>query len=161
MAAHVPGELAGEPKKTVTAKAQVYQDKRRAMKKLGMDEADSDDDAEELATAAEVPPTPAGAKVGVFLNTTTGKFRTVVKANPVPFWSFERGTEIGARYGVTTRGGTAAALFLRRDLARIGKAYLSGYVEGAGRIEGGVVRDPEAKAMIEVSGRFHNLPGLE
>lgn len=160
--AHVPAELAREPRETITTKAQVYRDKHRAMGRLGMDEADSEDDAEELATAAAIPPTPAGAKAVVFLNTTTGRFRTVVKANPLPFFSVERGTELGVRYGVTTRGGRQAVdLFVRRDLVRLGRVYVSGYVEGSGEIGGGVIRPREAKAMIEASGRFYNLPGLE
>jgi len=159
MAAPIPRELAGEPKKVIPAKAEVYKDKHRAMEKLGMDEADSQDDAEDLAAAAEIPATPAGAKVGVFLNTSTGKFRTVVKANPVPFWSFERGTELGVRYGATTRGDQAIELFIRRDLARIGKVYVSAYGEASARL--GPDPRPEAKAMIEASGRFHNLPGIE
>jgi hypothetical protein len=158
MAAHVPGAIADLPKKTITAKAEVYKDKKKAMKRLGMDEEDSTD-GEELATAAEIPATPAGAKAVVFLNASTGKFRTVIKANPVPLMSFEKGTEIGLRYGVATGGETAASLFVRQDFARIGKAYLAAYGEVTTRL--GIDPRPEAKAMLEISGRFNRLPGLE
>lgn len=157
--APAPKAVRDLPKKTITAKAEVYKDKAKAMKRLDMQPEDSNDEEEDVATAAEIPATPAGAKAVVFLNHSTGKFRTVIKANPVPLMSLEKGTEIGIRYGVTSTGGQAAALFIRQDFARLGKAYLSAYGEAAARF--GPDPRPELKAMIEVSGRFNRFPGLE
>ena len=157
--AKVPAAIAPLPKKVITGKAEVYKDKKKAMKKLGMKEEDSTDENEDLGTAAEIPATPAGATAVVFLNHSTGKFRTVVKAKPIPLFSLEKGTEIGIRYGLTTSGGQAAALFIRQDFARLGKAYLSEY----GEVNAVAGPDPrtEAKAMIEISGRFNRFPWLE
>lgn len=124
--------------------------KQVAAKKLKLPVEIAEDEGKQVVATAEIPPTKGGATAVTVLDTRTGHSETLIKETPRSLVSFERGTEVGARYGVTTDGGTSLAVYARRDLLRVGSVYLAGYAEASIAGDG----DSEAKAMIDVSMRW-------
>jgi hypothetical protein len=132
------------------ARVQVYP-KKEALKRLNVPSGDIDDD-EQVIDSADIPAAPDGATTVTFFNISTGKSRTLYVEHERPLLSFEKGTELGMRYGLGSSGSQTAAVYARRDLARAGSFYLSGYGEASAQI----VADPhpEAKIMIDISRRW-------
>lgn len=117
--------------------------KTAASKKLDLPAEIAADPAQQILDAVTVPPTKGGATAIAVLDTRSGETRTIVREKPRPLFGFEKGGAAGIRYGASNDG-TAVALFVRQDVARVGNLYLSGYAE-AGR---------DARAMVEVSYRW-------
>ena len=91
----------------------------------------------EVIDTAEIPKTDNGVKVVTFMNVSTGVASTVYKANPAPWFAFEKGNTVGATYLQTTAGPTAA-VYYKRDLFRV-KDFHMGLVAGAGESGGKAV----------------------
>lgn len=138
----------------VTAKDDVPVERVRTLKKaavagkLDLPKSVVDDPRQVVLDAVTVPPSKGGATAVAVLDTATGDTRTLIREKPPPLFSFERGGEAGIRYGISSDG-PAAALFVRQDVARVGKVYFSGYAEA--QASGGRA---EAKAMVEVTYRW-------
>lgn len=126
--------------------------KKETVRRLNLPAEIGNDQSAEVLTAVDMPPTDGGITAVPILNTSTGETTVAWKEKPRPFFSFESGTEIGGRYGVRTDAIQEADIYLRRDLARIGSTYISGYLEASAHMS--VDPRPEAKAMIEVSYRW-------
>jgi hypothetical protein len=117
-------------------------------KKLDLPKSIAEDPKQVILDAVTVPPTRGGATAVAVLDTDTGETRTMIRAKPPPLFSLERGGEAGIRYGLSTDG-TAAAMFVRQDIARVGNVYASGYAEASavgGRGEG--------RAMLQITYRW-------
>lgn len=154
-AGFVPGQPAHEVAKVPTVPVKVdvplqVVPKPVASGKLKLPPAVAGDAGKQVVSTAEVPPTRGGATTVTVLDTRTGAFDTLVREKARPLFGFERGTEIGARYGVSTDGGQQAAVYVRRDLLRVGSVYLAGY----GEAKFDTLGDSEARAMIDVSMRW-------
>lgn len=146
--------VANIPPVTVAMHSRTIQALPKAItaKKLKITPDEIGNDSSQIIQAVDIPATEGGAVAVTFLNVSTGRSRTIWKEKPRPFVSFESATEIGMRYGLSSHGEQTAALYLRRDLARIGGVHLSGYVEAATGLS--VAARPEAKAMIDISYRW-------
>lgn len=88
------------------------------------------DDRQQVVSTATVPAAPHGASTITVMDTTSGEARTLVKINPRPLLSFERGGAAGGRYGIDSHGDQQVVLFVRQDVARIGNIYLALTAEG-------------------------------
>lgn len=143
--APVEQKVAGLPTVAVPVKT-VRALPKSAIEKLNLPPEVAADPAAQVLSAVTVPPTLGGATAVTVIDTSTGEARTLVREKPRRLLSFESGTELGLRYGITTAGGQQAALYARRDLLRIGSAYVALYGEASSR--------PEARAMIDVSLRW-------
>lgn len=100
--APVAKAVADMPTKTVAVpKLQVIKDGVRATEKLKIPPPLP---REEVQTAVAVQPAKYGATATVFVNTSTGQTRTVVKANSAPWFALERGTTFGAEVGIGSHG---------------------------------------------------------
>lgn len=121
-----------------------------ASKKLKLPAQIVDDDAKLVTAAVDIPASKSGATVVTVLDSRTGITETLVKEKPRSLISFERGTEVGLRYGIATVGGQTATIYGRQDVLRIGNAFLAGYAEANMDSTG----EAEAKVMLDVSMRW-------
>ena len=121
-----------------------------AVEKLGLPADISNDIDKQIISTADIPATKGGVTAVTFLDTRTGIAGTMVKEKPRPFIGIERGTEIGARYGLNSNGINEMDVFMRRDFLRLGTVYVAGYGEANLSDDG----NSEAKAMIEISARW-------
>ncbi len=83
------------------------------------------DDLQQVVATAEVAPAPDGARTVTVMNTTTGEARTIIKANPKPFFAFLRTGAAGVRYGIASSGDQQGALYVRQDMLRLANLYMS------------------------------------
>lgn len=139
-------QLDGMPQKEITPKQViVYRDKIKVIERLKLSPAEAGNPDEEIQTAVDLPKLKYGGTATVFLNTSTGKNRTLVKAKTSPLFAFRADNSLGVGYGIGTQGQTAAIRY-RRDVAQIKEVYLSGEIEAN---YAGARKDPvEGKAMI-------------
>lgn len=146
MTAHAHSSTASLNKVLLPVAAVQILPKAPSVKKLKLPAEVANDPAAQILDAVIVPPTRGGATAVTILDTETGATRTLIKEIPRPFVAFEAGTEVGARYGLSTNGAQQAAIYARRDLLRVGNVYVGLYGEASSR--------PEARAMIDVSLRW-------
>lgn len=144
--AHAPSSTASLAKNLLPVAAVQVLPKAPAIKKLKLPAEVANDPSSQILDAVTIPPTRGGATAVTILDTETGATRTLIKEIPRPFLAFEAGTEVGARYGLTTDGAQQTAIYARRDLLRVGNAYVGLYGEATSR--------PEARAMLDVSLRW-------
>lgn len=100
----------------------IYRDTVRVVEKLGLPPAAPQ---EKIIQAVEVPRTKYGATATTFVNLTTGKSRTVIKASEAPWFAFRNDLAIGVGAGIGTEGNTAAGR-VRYDAAQIKSITVSG-----------------------------------
>lgn len=115
-------------KRTSPVSVVVIRDKEKATEKLNIPPAQTPSAKEEIFQAVAVPKLKNGGTATVFLNTSTGTGRTVVTANPQPWFVFERGNAVGVEYGIGTKGNYFRSDY-RRDFLQVKGVFLSGKVE--------------------------------
>jgi hypothetical protein len=79
---------------------------------------------EEVQTSVTVPETKYGGTASVFLNTSSGQSRTIIKANEAPWFRFERGNTLGVGVGIGRDGRYFTADY-QRDLLSIKGAVVT------------------------------------
>ena len=99
----------------------VFKDTEKVVEKLGLPTAKPE---EKVFSAVDVPRVKYGATVTTFVNTTTGTSRTAIKAKEAPWFSFERGNELGIEGGINTRSRYVDVDY-QRDIASVKGAIIS------------------------------------
>jgi hypothetical protein len=112
---------------TTTTTTTYYPDKNKAEQKLGIPI--TNNPKELLVTGSEIAPNKYGAKTAVYHNISSAGYRTAIKYNDSPLFSFKRDWAIGIGGGVTTQGRIAAGR-VRLDVVQIKEVTLSPEFEG-------------------------------
>lgn len=119
--------------------------KAQAVKRLHLPPEVGNDPNQQVISSAELKPSRGGYVTATVLDTATGEAVTRVTEKPRPLFELGGQTEVGLRYGITTRGGQQGTLYARQDLVRVGLVSVSGYVEAAA----GPAASPAATAQID------------
>lgn len=119
--------------------------KAQAVKRLHLPTGVANDPNQQVISTAELKPSRGGYVTATVLDTATGEAVTRVTEKPRPLFELGGQTEVGLRYGITTRGGQQGTLYARQDLVRVGLVSVSGYVEAAA----GPAASPAATAQID------------
>lgn len=120
--------VASMPRKMLeNQRVQVIRDGSRATEKLKIDPPQPH---EEVQTAVTIPQNHYGGTATVFLNTTTGQSRTVIRANTAPWFRFERENRAGVEVGMGREGRYVSADY-QRDLCSIKGIILAARVSVA------------------------------
>ena len=120
--------------------------KAQAAKKLKLPQAVTDNPTQQVISTADLAPSPGGYTTATVLDVQTGDAVTHYTEKPRPLFGFGGLTEIGARYGLSTRGGQQGTIYARQDLLRVSAVTVSGY----GEVNAGALSAPEAKAQVDV-----------
>lgn len=123
----------------------VYRDRAKVVERLGLPLETGTVPDEEVINSVDVPPLKYGGSSTVFLNTSSGQSRTVIKANNAPWFQFRKDLSAGVGMGVGTAGKTLAGR-LRLDMVQIKSVVLS--VEGEGNYAENRKDPIEGRAMI-------------
>lgn len=118
--------------------------KAQAVKRLQLPQEVADDPDQQVISSADLKPSKGGYTTATVLDTRSGEAVTRVTEKPRQLFELGGQTEIGLRFGISTRGNQQMAVYARQDLLRIGIVSIAGYGEanaGSG--------NPEAKAMID------------
>lgn len=121
-----PKEVAGESKKKIVAPVQVYENGERVAKKLGVNPPQRNEAVQQAVT---IPRLKNGGKAVTFLNTTTGKSRTEIVADPSPWFSLERNNYLGGSLGASTVDGIIGRAYYKRDLLQVKGLFLQPELE--------------------------------
>lgn len=117
----------GEPQVAIKPKQViVYRDTVRVVEKLGLPPAQPQ---EQIIQAVDVPKLKYGGVSATFLDMSTGKSRTEIKANSAPWLAFRNDLAIGVGAGIGTQGRTVAGR-IRLDVLQIKDVTLSPEIEG-------------------------------
>lgn len=115
--------VAKMPQKVITPrKVVVIADPVRATEKLKIPPPQRN---EEVQTAVVVPQTRYGGTATVFLNSSTGQSRTVIRANESPWFRFERENRAGVEVGIGSHGRYYQADY-QRDILSVKGVVVSG-----------------------------------
>ncbi len=120
--------------------------KAQAVKKLQLPQGVADDPDSQVISSAELGPSKGGYVTATVLDTRTGEAVTRVTEKPRALFELGGQTELGLRYGLTSRGGQQAAVYARQDLLRISAVTVAGY----GEVNAGSASQSEAKAMLDI-----------
>lgn len=132
---------------TVTVPLRTY-NKQVAAKKMNLPPEIVADPKKEILTTATVPASEGGYTAATVLDTETGVSQTIIKEIPRPWFALGGQTEVGVRAGIGTNG-TAAVVYARQDVFRVGKVNVAAYGEA------GMNGDKAgAAAMVDVSIRW-------
>jgi len=107
-------------------KVVVFADKAAAVKKLGLPPEQAMDPKEALFQSTSTPATRHGSTTTTFLNTSTGRPRSVTTILPAPWFALERTNYAGVGIGMSSSDGVVYQAFLKRDLAQVKGVYLQG-----------------------------------
>lgn len=124
------------------ARVMVYRNSDRVAEKLGLPPAQPQ---EQIIQAVDVPKLKYGGVSATFLDMSTGKSRTEIKANPAPWIAFRNDLAIGVGAGIGTQGNTLAGR-IRYDVLQVKAVTVSGELEG--NYAESRARPVEGRAMI-------------
>lgn len=119
--------------------------KAQAVKRLHLPPEVANDQNQQVISSAELKPSRGGYVTATVLDTATGEAVTRVTEKPRPLFELGGQTEVGLRYGITTRSGQQGTLYARQDLVRVGLVSVAGYVAASA----GPAASPEATAQID------------
>jgi hypothetical protein len=120
--------------------------KAQAIKKLQLSQDVADDSDQQIISSSDLKPSRGGYTTATVLDTRTGEAVTRVTEQPPQMFELGGQTEIGLRYGISTRGGQMGTLYARQDLLRVGLVSISGY----GEASAGLGSAPAALAQVDV-----------
>lgn len=120
--------------------------KAAAVKRLQLPPEIAADPRKEVISSAQLPPSAGGYVTATVLDTATGDAVTRFTEQPRPWLALGGQTDMGLRYGISTRGGQQATLYARQDLLRVKAVTLSGY----GEANASQTASPEAKAQLDL-----------
>ena len=149
----VPSIAQMEQKTITPSKLVVIKDKQKAIEKLKLSVEQQPTKSEEIIRAVLVPKLKYGGTAAVFVNTTTGKSRTVITANKSPWFSFEKTNYLGLNLGVSTNDGVIGKCYYKRDIAQIKGIYLQPQIEVIARPDS-KDRSLEGIGSINIEGRW-------
>lgn len=129
---NVPG-----PKEVVTI------EKEKIVKVLQMPSWFKQDKNEQAIANADLAPSKNGYSAVATINTQNGNGAIIAKEKSRSLIGLPSEKEVGARYGITSRGVQEAQAYGRWQFLRVGDVYVGAYGE--------VGSKPEAKAMIDMS----------
>ena len=89
------------------------------MKKLKLPQAVADDPNQQVIYSADLKPSPGGYTTATVLDVQTGEAVTRYTEKSRPLFALGGVTEIGARYGLSTKGGQHGTIYARQDLLRV------------------------------------------
>lgn len=102
--------------------------------------------AEQVLATAELPPTRGGYDVLAILDTERGTGQITARQRTPPLVEFLNEGEVGARYGVNTKGGQAAAIHGRWEFVRVGNIRAGLGLEASS--------EPRAEATVGLTYRW-------
>jgi hypothetical protein len=131
-------------------------EKERVVEKLKLPDAIAKDPDKQVVATAEVGPYAGKTDAVAVLDTRTGQAEVELKQEPLPFFGFENGKEVGARAGVGLHGPEGAA-YARWTFARTGHVFWAAYAEAGAALaapSAGAAAQANGKIMLDVSYRW-------
>lgn len=135
------------PKYEIKSKIKVYP-KEMAKKKLKIPD-EMTPDGTEIIASAEIPPSEGGHTAVTVLDIATGDAAIKISEKARPWFALGGQTEVGAGFGIGTKGEQLAA-YIRQDVLRIGKIHLIAQGDAVMKASG----EAEARGMINVAVRW-------
>ena len=132
-------------------------EKERVVEKLKLPDAIAKDPDRQVVATAEVAPYAGKTDAIALLDTRTGRAEIDLRQEPLPFFGFEDGKEVGARAGAGLHGPEGAA-YARWTFARTGRLFWAAYGELTAPIAqapiAGAAAQANGKLMLDVSYRW-------
>jgi len=147
-AARVAPEVKHAPKVDLPVqKVRAYR-KEAAVKALNLPAEIARDEKQQVIDAVTVPESRNGTTVVETIDADTGEVTAIVRENEAPWFAFQDGNYLGARYELGTAG-SGVAVYYRRDIFRVKDIYA--VTEVGGRVPLGVGR---GEAHVSVGGEW-------
>ncbi len=132
-------------------------EKEKVIGKLKLPEAIAKDPDKQVTATAQVPAYEGKTDAISVMDTRTGEGSIELKQEPLPFFGFENGKEVGARLGMGIHG-PEGAVYARWTFARTGRMFWAVYGEAGAPLAtpatGAAGIQADGKLMLDVSYRW-------